>query len=470
MEKSDGATLKLIGLFLMGAVLWFVPVSSEITLQSWHLLVIFLCTMAGIVLNPLPISAIALLGASVCLISDTLTTEQVLHGFSDKVVWLLIFAFLIARAMIKTGLGKRVAYYFISKIGRTTLGLSYGLTLTEFLLSPVIPSITARGGGIIYPIAQSVAQEYGPNHSAGVIKKTTGYLMQVCFQANVITSAMFLTGISTNPLLQSFMEREGIIVTWKSWAIGAIVPGLISLLLAPLVVYFLHPPAIKSSPEAPENAKRSLKEMGSLSQKEIIMIITFGFLVVCWVLGKQVGLDATATAMIGVAILLVTKVLDWSDVVNEKGAWDTMVWFSIVVMLCGYLADFGTIKWFSAQIGSSLSGYSSMVAVPILVMLYFYLHYVFASVTAHATVLFTTFLFLIMSLGVPPMLAGMVLAYFSPLSGGLTHYSNAVAPIFYENKSINTKEWWKIGFIVSAVNIAIWLGVGSMWWKYLGWF
>lgn len=470
MEKNYNSIFKLLGLFMIGAILWFVPVSDEITVQSWHLLVIFLCTMTGIVLNPLPISAIALIGAAVALISHTLSTEQVLKGFSDKIVWLLIFAFLIARAMIKTGLGKRIAYYFIAKLGSTTIGVSYGLVLTELLLSPVIPSVTARGGGIIYPIAQAVALEYGKDHTPAFLKKTTGYLMQVCFQANVVTSAMFLTAMSANPLMQSFMEREGIMVSWEGWAMGALVPGLVSLILLPMIIYFLHPPAIKSSPEAPAHAKRSLKEMGSLSQHEIIMMLTFGFLIVCWILGKKVGLDATATAMIGVVILLVTRVLDWSDVVNEKSAWDTMVWFAIVVMLSGYLAEFGTIKWLSTQMAMSLSQYSAAVAVPILVLLYFYLHYMFASVTAHATVLFTTFLFLITSFGVPPLLAAMPLAYFSPLSGGLTHYGSAVAPIFYENKSISTKEWWKIGWVISVVNITIWLGVGSVWWKYLGWF
>ncbi len=470
MQKDNSSTIKLLALFMIGAVLWVTPVSNEISVQSWHLLVIFICTMSGIVLNPLPISAIALLSASVCLASGTLNTDQILKGFSDKVVWLLIFAFLIARAMIKTGLGKRIAYYFISKFGSTTIGVSYGLTLTEFLLSPVIPSVTARSGGIVYPIAQAVSNEYGKGHGEGFAKKTTGYIMQVCFQANIITSAMFLTSMSANPLIQSLMERENISITWAGWAMGAIVPGIVSLIVLPLVIRFLHPPSINESPDAPAHAKKALKEMGPLSGKEIIMMITFSFLIICWILGKQVGLDATATAMIGVVALLLTKVLDWSDVVNEKSAWDTMVWFAIIVMLSGYLADFGTIKWLSTKIALSLSHHAAIVAVPVLLLLYFYLHYMFASVTAHATVLFTTFLFLISSFGIPTLLTGMVLAFFSSLSGGLTHYGTAVAPIFYESKSVDTKKWWKIGFVTSLVNISIWSVIGGMWWKYLGWF
>jgi DASS family divalent anion:Na+ symporter len=147
-----------------------------------------------------------------------------------------------------------------------------------------------------------------------------------------------------------------------------------------------------------------------------------------------------------------------------------MSWFSIIVMLSGFLAEFGTIKLLSAKMAVALSAYPAAIALPIIVLLYFYVHYMFASVTAHTTVLFTTFLFVILSFDVSPRLAGMVLAYFSPLSAGLTHYGSSVAPIFYGNKSLSTKEWWGIGLIISVCNLVIWLGTGSFWWRYLGWY
>ena len=461
--------IKLLSLFIAGAIMWFIPISSEISLQGWHLFVIFLCTMIGIIMNPLPISAIALLGAGCCLVFGVLNTNQILSGFSEKVVWLLIFAFLIARGIIKTGLGRRIAFYFIAKIGKTTLGLSYGLVFTEFFLSPIIPSVTARGGGIIYPIAQSLSQEYG-GASKSVCKKTMGFISQVCFQTNIITSALFLTSMAANPLIQSFAHKAGIEISWGTWALGSIVPGLLSLLLMPLIIYLIHPPTIKSSPEAPAFAVESLKKMGKVTPHESIMMITFVALILGWVFDKAIGLDATAVAMLGVVVLLVTGVLDWSDATNEKSAWDSLVWFSIMVMLSGFLAEFGTIKWISMQIGEYLKHYPAVIAVPLLMLAYFYLHYLFASITAHVTVLFTTFLFLILSFDVPVMLAAMPLAYLSSLSGGLTHYGSGTAPIYYETKSVTTKEWWTIGFLISLLNLAIWGVIGGLWWKYLGWF
>lgn len=465
--------LKLLLIFVGGVLMWHFPATNDISLQAWHLFTIFICTMVGIVLNPLPISAIALLGSGACICLNVLTTQQVLNGFSEKVVWLLVFAFLIARGIIKTGLGKRIAYFFISKLGKTTLGLSYGLVLTEFLLSPLIPSVTARGGGVIYPIALSLADalagEHNKNHDSK-LKKTMGYISQVCFQTNVVTSAMFLTAMAANPLIQSFANNAGANITWNNWALGAIVPGICSLILMPLAIYFIHPPAIKVSPEAPSHAIEALKKMGRISFKEVVMIITFISLILGWILDKKIGLDATAVALLGVVVLLVTQVLEWEDAVNEKAAWDSFIWFAVMVMLSSYLAEFGVIKWLGNKIGTSLEVYPSIIAVPALMLVYFYLHYLFASISAHVTVLFTTFLFLITNFDVPIMIAAMPLAYFSSLSGGLTHYGIATAPVYYGTKSVTTKEWWIIGFIISVLNIAIWAGVGSLWWKYLGWF
>ena len=474
MEKYSNI-LKLLIIFIGGALMWFNPITAKISLQAWHLFVIFICTMVGIVLSPMPISAIALLGSGASIAFGVLTTQQVLNGFAEKVVWLLIFAFLIARGIIKTGLGKRIAYYFISKIGKTTLGLSYGLVFTEFLLSPLIPSVTARGGGVIYPIAKSLVealtstQEGEENHHLG-FKRTMGYISQVCFQTNVVTSAMFLTAIAANPLVQSFAHKAGIEITWGTWALGAIVPGIISLILVPLIIYWVHPPAIKYSPKAPEHALEALKKMGKITLKEFIMMITFISLIIGWILDEKIGIDATAVAMLGALALLVTNILDWNDAINEKGAWDSFIWFAIMIMLSGYLAEFGVITWIGEGISSSLKHYPTIIAVPAIILVYFYLHYLFASVSAHVTVLFTTFLFLISSFNVPAMLAAMPLAYFSTLSGGLTHYGIATAPIYFETKSVTTKEWWTIGFVVALANLIIWSIVGSMWWKYLGWF
>ena len=99
---------------------------------------------------------------------------------------------------------------------------------------------------------------------------------------------------------------------------------------------------------------------------------------------------------------------------------------------------------------------------------YFYTHYFFASITAHTSAMYAPFLAVALGLGAPPLLAALVLGFFSSLFGGLTHYGTAPAPIFFGSGYVSLGTWWRVGAIVSLVEIAIWLGIGGAWWRVLG--
>jgi DASS family divalent anion:Na+ symporter len=470
MASNNLKYKKLCLIILLGLTLWFIPHPQEIEPKAWHLFAIFITTIFAIIVNPLPIGAIAILSMFTSIITHTIELEQALGAFGSHIVWLVVFAFFISRGFIKTGLGKRIAYYFISKIGKSTLGLSYGLVFTDFVLSPMIPSVTARGGGIIFPIAKALADEYAKKSLSKSEKNHTGgFLMQVCFQSNVITSAMFLTAMAANPLIVTLASQMGIIITWETWALGAIVPGIVSLLLSPLVLYVICPPSVRVIEEAQEQAKEALVAMGKISKQEIIMLFTFLLLITCWILDIRIGLNATTTALLGFSLLLITGVLHWNDALNEKGAWDTFAWFATLVMMSGYLTKFGMMGWIGEQMQMFVNQEKIYLSAAILALLYFYIHYFFASITAHITVLYAAFLILFINLGLPALISALVLAYFSSLSGGLTHFGIGSAPVFFESGYLSTREWWKVGGIMSLVNILIWCLVGGGWWYILGW-
>ncbi|AIF81022.1 2-oxoglutarate/malate transporter [endosymbiont of Acanthamoeba sp. UWC8] len=469
--SSGNINLKQVLLvFILGAVLWNVPAPIGVDLKAWHLFGIFITTIIAIILNPMPIGAIALFSILVCIITHTLTLHQALSAFSIDIAWLVVFAFFISRGFIKTGLGKRIAYYFISKIGKSTLGLSYGLVLTDFILSPMIPSVTARGGGIIFPIAKALSDEYEKNNPSRKDKNHSGgFLIQVCFQSNVVTSAMFLTAMAGNPLVLKLAPQFGVDISWETWALGAIVPGIISLLLIPLVIYLIYPPSVKSTENAPRLAKQALKEMGKITKHEVVMLLTFVLLITLWILDYRVGFNATTTALLGFCILIISGVLSWNDALSEKGAWDTLTWFGTLVMMSGFLKEFGIMAWIGGQIEHLVAGKGMMLTIVVIGLLYFYVHYFFASITAKITVLYSTFLMLLISAGVPKLVSALALAYFSSLAAGLTHYGISSAPVFFGAGYFNTKTWWKVGFLVSLVNLAVWATIGSAWWYALGW-
>ncbi|HQS83621.1 MAG: anion permease [Alphaproteobacteria bacterium 16-39-46] len=468
-QSWTGAALAPSFIILITAfALWFMPPPTGLEVSAWHLLIIFLGTIIGIILKPLPMGAIATLGLSLCVITNLIPLQQSLSSFSSPIVWLVLSAFFIARGFVKTGLGSRIAYYFMTFLGRSSLGLSYGLVLTDFFLSPVIPSNTARGGGIIFPIVQSLSNEYGSSPNTNSQRKIGAFLTQVAFQANLVTSAMFLTAFAGNPLAAKLAKEVGVIMNWGTWAIAGIVPGLVHLALLPLFLFFIYPPTLKKTPEAPELARKKLKEMGPLSFHEITMLLIFALLLVLWIFGGNFGVEPTTAALLGLSLLLFTGVLSWDDLLQEKAAWDTFFWLAILLGLAGALSDYGIIKWFGSGVENFVGLLSKPVAFAVLSILYFYCHYFFASGTAHITSLYVMFLIAIVSTGIPAPLATFVLAVFASLSSGLTHYGTGAAPVFFGGNFIPVRTWWRLGFLCSLLTLLVWSVVGGLWWKFLG--
>ena len=437
--------------------------------KGLHLFAIFVTTIVGIILAPLPMGAVAMIGIGATAVSGTLTIGDSLSGFGDVVIWLIVLAFMISRGFIKTGLGARIAYNFMKLLGRNTLGLSYGLAATDLVLAPAIPSNAARAGGIVMPIMASLARAYGSNPGDGTERKIGSFLTLAAYQADIITSAMFLTAMAANPLAQKLAGDLHVTITWTGWMVAAIVPGIISLLLVPYLIYKVHPPEIKETPGAVEIAKAKLAEFGPMKASEWMMLGVFVLLLVLWIFSAQLGgLNATTAALVGLAFLLCLGVLTWEDVKKETAAWDTLVWFAALVMMAGFLNKLGMIPWFSKSIGDMMAGHGWIFAFLVLSLVYFYSHYFFASNTAHVASMYGAFLGVAVALGAPPVLAALVLAYFSNLFASMTHYGCGPAPVLFGTGYVAVGTWWRIGLLVSVVNIIIWVGIGGVWWKVLG--
>lgn len=452
----------------IGIFIWFVPHSQEVSDKAWHLFAVFVATIVGIILKPLPIGAMAILAISVVTITKTMPLGDVLSGFQSDIVWLVVLAFSISRGFMKTGLGSRIAYYFVALLGKRTLGLSYGLLLGDLILAPAIPSTTARTGGVIFPIALGLAKSFGSDPQLGTERKIGSFLMKVAYQGSVITSAMFLTAMAANPLFAGLTAEAGFHISWGQWALGGLVPGLLALILMPYLVYKIYPPTIHDTPHAAEFAQKKLREMGKLSGQEWIMLAVFILLLILWIFGSLLSIPATVAAMCGLSLLLLFGILDWKDVVKEDKAWDTFIWFAILIMLATSLNKLGFMGWFSQQIVGLVSGYNPILSFSILYLVYYYSHYFFASNTAHVGAMYPAFLMVGIGLGISPGFVISSFAYSSSLPGGLTHYGSGPAPLYYGSGYIDIKSWWRVGLILSFAYIAIFTGLGSIWWKLLG--
>lgn len=453
---------------LVAVVLWFVPAPDGVQPEAMHLLAIFIATIVGIILKPLPMGAVAMMGICATALTGTLEIQESLSGFGNRVIWLIVLAFFISRGFIKTGLGARIAYLFMALLGRKTLGLGYGLVATDLILAPAIPSNTARAGGVVFPILRSVAEAYESRPGDGTAKRMGAFLTVVAFQGTVITSAMFLTAMAANPLAVELASAQGVEISWLGWATAALVPGLLSLLVVPWLLFRMFPPEILETPEASEQARKHLDALGSMSREEWVMLGCFGLLIGLWILSGTLGVHTTTTALLGLVVLLVTGVLTWDDVLRESGAWDTLVWFSALVMMASYLTQLGLIPWFSGAVGGAFGGIGWMWAFGGLSLVYFYSHYFFASNTAHVSAMYAPFLGVALAVGTPPILAALVLGFFSNLFSSMTHYGTGPAPVLFGAGYVEVGDWWRLGFVVSLANLVIWLGVGGLWWRFLG--
>lgn len=473
-EKEPTDKLGFRSLLLRWAIVLFVavailliPVPEGVTPQSWRLLAIFAATITGSIVRPIPGAAVVLLGVTALPLFNVMKMNEVLTGYADPVVWLVLAAFFISRGMIKTGLGRRIAFLFIKAIGRHSLGLSYALGSTEAVLATVIPSTGARSGGIIFPIAKSLAEAY-ESRPGPTARRLGAFLMASVYQCNVVVCAMFLTGQASNPIIARFaLETTGIDITYARWAIGAIVPGIVSLIVVPWLLYRVFPPEIKHTPAAGEFAAKELHLMGPMKWSEWLMLLVFGVVAILWMTNRFHGIDYAAVALLGISVLLITGVLDWEDLITEKAAWAVFIWYGGLIRMAEALGQTGLTKRFAEAAAGLTTGWKWWLALASLLLIYFYAHYVFASITAHVTAMYVPFLIVILAAGAPPYLAVLSLAYFSNLSASLTHYGTTPAPIYFGAGYTTQRTWWWLGLIASITTIIIWSVVGVAWWKIL---
>jgi DASS family divalent anion:Na+ symporter len=468
-------------------IIWFViPVPAGVTPNAWHLFALFTGTIVAIIGKVMPIGALAVIAIALVAITGVTNPGKPaaaltdsLSGFANPLIWLIVAAVMVSLSLNKTGLGKRIGYYFIMLFGKKTIGIAYGLVASELVIAPVTPSNTARGGGVIHPIMRSIADSYGSSPEQGTSNKIGRYLALVNYNANPISSAMFITATAPNPLCVALIAaatNSAIKITWGQWALAALLPCLVMLLVMPLVIYVLYPPEIKQTPGAKQLATSELAKLGPMKVPEMITLgVLFLMLVMwagipAWLVGAAFALDPTAVAIVGLSTLLITGVLNWDDILKAKSAWDTLMWFAALVMMATFLGNLGLTKWFSVTIQGGIShmGLDWKMATGILVLVYFYAHYFFASTTAHVTAMFAAFFAAGVALGTPPMLLGLLLAFSSSLNMSLTHYATGTAPIIFGSGYATLNEWWIAGFVMSIVNIVIMVVVGIIWWKLLG--
>lgn len=463
---------------VFGIMLWFFPVPSgleayisglpasdlKFTPQtSWHLFAVFITSIVAVMLNAMPIFTSAILGVSAAVLTGTLTPEQAFSGFGEDWILLIIVAFLIARGVIKSGLGKRIAFLIIRKFGKTSLGLSYSIIAADMFIAPAFPSNTARSG-VLFPIVNALAADSQSKVSDGTRKKLGSYLMMSSMAGLTISSALWLTAMAANPAGAKMAKEFGVTITYSSWTLAAAVPVLVLYFLLPRVLMKVYPPEVKETPNAPQIAQDALDKMGPVHKNEWIMAAVFIGMVSLWIVSSfYPSINKTAVAFLGLGVLMLTNIFTMRDLNGEGQALGTLVWFAILYSMSVYLNKFGFMGWIGENAATMVAGLPWPIAYVFLIIAYVMIHYFFVSQTAQMLALFSVFLGVAVEAGIPAELMALMLLFATNFNAIITPQGSSANVIYVGSGYLEPREIYRVGGIVTLVNTAVFLTVGTAW-------
>ena len=451
----------------VGAVLLLLPIPEGLKPNAWYYFALFVAVIIALILEPIPAAAVGLIGVTTATVSLLVVPKPAdalkwaLSGFQDGTVWLIFVAFMFALGYEKTGLGRRVALSLVKWLGKKTLGLGYAVALADLVLAPFTPSNTARSGGTIFPVIKNIPPLYGSEPNSPTARKIGSYIMWTAFATTCLTSAMFLTGLAPNLLALSLVKTTAKIdITWTEWFMGMAPVGLLLFVFLPWIVYKIYPPELKSSQDVPVWAAAELKKMGCVTIKEISMALLALLALGLWIFGGDF-INATTVALLVLSLMVIARIVEWDDVLGHKQAWNVLVWFATLVTMADGLNKVGFLKWFAGGAAGALSGYSVMTILVALTIVYFVVHYMFASLTAHTTALLPVLL--TAAIAVPEMpvkLISLLFCYTLGLMGIISPYATGPGPIYYGSGYVSRKDFWTLGLIFGAIYLAAILLIG----------
>jgi len=448
--------------FALAAMIWISPIPAGLTAQAWHLFAVFISAIISVLLGVFPLLTSTMLAAGAVVLTNTVSASKAFAGFANASVLLVVIAFLVAQAVVKSGLGQRISLFMVSLFGRSSLGLAYSIVLTDAAIAPAFPSNTARGG-VIYPIVLSVARGAGSHPDDPEGRRLGGYLMYCGMASLAVSSALWMTATSANPIAIQVAEEYGIKVGFGKWLIASSIPALTSILLLPWLLSRLFPPGVGSTPGAPAAARKALAQLGPLSRDEWITAIGFVLMVSGWVFADKLNLNVTSIAFAGLGLLLMTGVLTANDIHTQGDTLATFLWLAVLFALSTQLNELGFMGYVGQRLASYMGGLSWPLMYVALILIYVAIHYMFVSQSSQVLALLGVFLDVGIRGGVPPRLMAFSLFFASSYFSVITPQGGSQNVIFVGSGYLTQRELYRLGALVTLFFLVVFLTIGTGW-------
>ena len=462
MKISVGLLIKRAVPFALALGIWFAPVPGGLTAPAWHLFAVFVSAIVAVLVGAFPLLTSTMLAVAAVVMTGTITPAQAFGGFANTSVLLVVIAFLVAQAVVKSGLGRRISLFMVSRFGRSSLGLAYSIVLTDAVIAPAFPSNTARGG-VLFPIVLSVAEGSGSQPHDPEGRRLGGYLMFCAMASLAVSSALWMTATSANPIGIQLVREYGIQIGFGKWLIASSVPALTAILALPWIIARLFPPGVGETPEAPIAARKALAALGPLSRDERITAVAFALMVSGWIFADKLGLNVTSIAFLGLGVLLMAGVLTLEDIANQGDTLTTFLWLAVLFALSGALNELGFMGYAGQVLAKHMGGFSWPVTYVGLIVLYVAIHYMFVSQSSQVLALLGVFLDVGVRGGVPAPLMAFGLLFASSYFSVITPQGGSQNVIFVGSGYLTQRELYRLGLLTTLFFMAVFLVIGTGW-------
>ena len=459
---SAGLVIRRALPFALAIAIWVAPVPAGLTAPAWRLFAVFLAAIVAVLDGAYPLLTSTMLAVAAAVLTGTISPGKAFAGFANPSVLLVVIAFLVAQAVVKSGLGRRISLFMVGRFGRSSLGLAYSIVLTDAVIAPAFPSNTARGG-VLFPVVLSVAEGAGSRPQDPEGRRLGGYLMFCAMASLAVSSALWMTATSANPIGIQVVRDFGVEIGFGRWLVVACVPSLVAILALPWLVARLFPPGVGKTQDAPVAARRELAGLGPLSREEWITAGAFVLMVSGWIFADALKLNVTSIAFAGLGVLLMTHVLTLDDIATMGDTLATFLWLAVLFALSGQLNELGFMGYVGQILATHMAGLSWPLLYVGLVVLYVAIHYMFVSQSSQVLALLGVFLDVGIRGGVPALLMAFALLFASSYFSVITPQGGSQNVIFVGSGYLTQRELYRMGLLTTLFFLAVFLVIGTAW-------
>ncbi|HWR05738.1 SLC13 family permease [Sporomusa sp.] len=462
IKKLIGAVVGIIlGVYIAG-----IGVPEGLTTKAMWGMAVFICAIVWWIAEVFPDYVTALLMCSAWAVFDIVPFGTAFGGFSNATIWLLIGAFGMAAAVGKCGLLTRISLYLMNLFPLTFKGQTLALMVTGTLMTPLIPSGSAKIA-VLAPFAAAVSD------SMGYKKKTQG--------AGGIFAAMFLSLGCIHPLFLSgsFMcySVVGLLpkdiqsqVTWTSWFINALPWGITVLVLGYLAILFLYKPE-EEKRLASTMIKDQRAALGPMSKNEKYVSVVLVLTLLIWMTEVLHGINATIIAIAALAALLGYNVID-RNTFKSGIAWDAIMFIGCIFAVSGVFSALKITGWIGKVLGphvAPLLAGNIYLFLAVLCIVIYLVRFVLASQLAVITIFTLLLTPLALKEGISPWIMGFT--SFVAINVWILMYQNAQYLVAFfgaaGGEMVNHRQMIKLCVAYMIISI-IGLLVSIPFWKLTG--